>query len=476
MFNFMNSMIMKKIYSYVFTAVASVAAVSCQKEMANEKENIGGEAFEVIAIANDVTKTTLVDGVKTYWVGNDELTVFDAEVKNQKFTTDITESAASARFTTSSFAYPAESETAKLVAVYPYTAGATFNGTEIAGLKMPNEQTASEGNIDPKATIAYANGTFSDNRNLKFKNAYGLFKFAVGETGVTSVVITSNNENLVGNVSVSLSDGKMSIKSNGTQTVTLKGTFTKGKVYYVAAVPGTFSQGIKVSLGLSSGNVEVKSTSNSVTLNANAILELGTLQKKAEDVTIPGGHNGWNTAVSGTPTYYLTWWHVARNVKIGTNEFKFVVDGKWSGGTKGSSTYTSYQAGTDKNDNISINGATANQCYDIYFNKSNYKYYIVPTDNSPWAVAGNFTNANWNDTHMLKPERDYFVVRNVDAPANFEFKFRFKGTWDFAYPNNNVTTKLAAGKYDFYMKKDMSAYAYAAAGTALAQLKWNTIQ
>lgn len=464
---------MKNVYSYMFAAVAMFAAVSCQKETI-APENV--DVYEVIAVATEETRTTLVDGVKTHWTSSDVLTVFDAEGVNQKFTTDITEAAPSARFTTNKFAYPVEPQAA-LIAVYPHTAGATLNGTTVTGLNLPTAQTASANNFDPKATIAYANGTFADNRNLKFNNAYGLFKFTIGEDNITSVAISTNNkENLSGNVSLSIADGKMSVVSNGNSTVTLKGSFTKGSVYYIAAIPGTYTTGIKVSLGTASGTETVKSTSNSVTLNPNSVLELGTIQNKSE-VTIPGGHNSWNTSADGTPMYYLTWWHVARNVAIGKNKFKFCVNGQWTGGEATSSINTVYQAHGDAGKDIQISGATDSSCYDIYFNKNNYKYYITKTDESPWAVAGDFTQS-WNDTYEMTPEKDYFVVRKVPASKdNFEYKFKFKGTsWDFAYPNNNIAPKLKKGDYDFYMKKDMSAYACVANGTTLKSSDWVKIQ
>ena len=181
----MNLDIMKRLFSHMFAAVTVFAAISCQKEMLFSE---GDHAFELIAVATEETKTTLKEGVKTYWTSSDALTVFDAEGVNQKFTTDITTDAASGRFTTNKFAYPVDPESA-LVAIYPYTAGAALNETTVTGLTLPTSQDASANNFDPKATIAYAKGTVADNRNLKFNNAYGLFKFTIGEDKITSVAI-----------------------------------------------------------------------------------------------------------------------------------------------------------------------------------------------------------------------------------------------------------------------------------------------
>ena len=60
---------MKKIYSYVIAAAAMLAAASCQEIV--EPAVKGPEAFSLTAVAGVDTKTTLVDGVKTYWMPTD---------------------------------------------------------------------------------------------------------------------------------------------------------------------------------------------------------------------------------------------------------------------------------------------------------------------------------------------------------------------------------------------------------------------
>ena len=117
MVNIKNQRIMKKIYSYVIAAAAMLAAASCQEIV--EPAVKGPEAFSLTAVAGVDTKTTLVDGVKTYWTPGDELTVFDANGQNQKFVTAITEPAGSAVFSTETFAMPEDMNNAVLLAIYP---------------------------------------------------------------------------------------------------------------------------------------------------------------------------------------------------------------------------------------------------------------------------------------------------------------------------------------------------------------------
>ena len=265
---------MKRIYSYVFAAVAMFAAVSCQKENTIDAPEANEEAFAITAVANADTKTALVDGVKTYWTSTDALTVFDATASNRKFTTDITENSASAKFTTSTFVLPENLETAMLLAVYPYTEGATTDfSTAITGLELPATQQAVAGGFDSDATIAFALGGLADQHNLKFNNVYGLFEFVVNEDNVKEVTIRANGgEKIAGPVSLAL-NGTLVAAEGAVSEVTLEGDFVKGSTYYVALIPGTYASGITVSFD----GEEVKSTSNEVVLEKNQIRGMGEL-------------------------------------------------------------------------------------------------------------------------------------------------------------------------------------------------------
>lgn len=267
--------IMRKIYSYLFAAVAIFTAASCQKDMADLTPH--AEGYSITALAG-TTKTALVDGVKTYWTPGDALTAFDATGANRKFTTAITENAASATFTTPEFILPSDLSSAMLLAVYPYTEGASTDfKTSVTGLELPAVQTACEGGFDSSATIAYTLSSASQQNSLKFSNVYGLFKFVVADEGVTKVTVKANGgECLAGKVALTL-DGNL-VAVEGTSEVTLEGAFVKGATYYLAAIPGTYASGITVYFN----DVEVKSTTSGVTLSKNVVLGLGELATPVE--------------------------------------------------------------------------------------------------------------------------------------------------------------------------------------------------
>ena len=140
---------MKKIYSFAIAAVALFSAASCQKELVNAPMTEGGD-FTVTAIAAADTKTVLVDGVKTYWTPGDKISLFDAEGKAVAFSTDITEAAATAKFTNTA-AYDAP---AVIYAAYPDRGDAQkLNEGIISNFRIAGTQTAVAGSKLPATAV-----------------------------------------------------------------------------------------------------------------------------------------------------------------------------------------------------------------------------------------------------------------------------------------------------------------------------------
>ena len=318
---------MKKIYSYVIAAAAMLAAASCQEIV--EPAVKGPEAFSLTAVAGVDTKTTLVDGVKTYWTPGDELTVFDANGQNQKFVTVITEPAGSAVFSTETFAMPEDMNNAVLLAIYPYTEGAVTNfQTYVANLEIPASQQAVKDGFDPDATLSYALAMGQDAaaKNLKFHNLYGLFKFTVGDAGVTKVTVKANGgETLAGGVALLL-NGTLNVSGDAASEVTLEGTFEKGGVYYVAAIPGTCASGISVLYN----DTVVKTTDKAVQLKPNTVLNLGEIATPEVWGVCGTFTNGWDIASNVHMTPTNSGWYVLEGVELyKDDQFKFVTKNSW---------------------------------------------------------------------------------------------------------------------------------------------------
>ena len=318
---------MKKIYSYVIAAAAMLAAASCQEIV--EPAVKGPEAFSLTAVAGVDTKTTLVDGVKTYWTPGDELTVFDANGQNQKFVTAITEPAGSAVFSTETFAMPEDMNNAVLLAIYPYTQNAyTDFASYVANLEIPASQQAVKDGFDPDATLSYALAMGQDAaaKNLNFHNLYGLFKFTVGDAGVTKVTVKANGgETLAGGVALLL-NGTLNVSGDAASEVTLEGTFEKGGVYYVAAIPGTCASGISVLYN----DTVVKTTDKAVQLKPNTVLNLGEIATPEVWGVCGTFTNGWDIASNVHMTPTNSGWYVLEGVELyKDDQFKFVTKNSW---------------------------------------------------------------------------------------------------------------------------------------------------
>ena len=229
---------MKKIYSFAIAAVALFSAASCQKELVNAPMTEGGD-FTVTAIASADTKTVLVDGVKTYWTPGDKISLFDAEGKAVAFSTDITEAAATAKFTNTA-AYDAP---AVIYAAYPDRGdNQKLNEGIISNFRIAGTQTAVAGSFDP--TFGSAVGTVNEEGVVVFKNINSLIKFTIGGEKAPEAVTFTNGgmRNIAGLFTYNTETGAVLSGDNGAKAITLKPaageSFEVGKSYYIAVIPG----------------------------------------------------------------------------------------------------------------------------------------------------------------------------------------------------------------------------------------------
>lgn len=294
---------MKKIYSIALAAVAILSAASCQKELVNDNFDAAGEKFTVTAVASADSKTVL-DGNTSYWTPGDKITVFNAEGQPVAFDTDITEKAASAKFTnTTEFTAPTS-----LVAVYPDRDGnQLYKNGIITNFRVGGTQTAVAGSFDPTMAGAVGTPKAEGSTELVFNNIHCLVKFTVGgDSAPTSVKLINNSGTMIaGLYKYDLANNAV-INEGAASAVTLTGSFEVGQTYYIAAIP----YDVKTTLTLQFDGEDVK-TSGEVTLEPNKIYNLGTVAKPAAgeepvvsaiDVTRVWGHYGvdgmaWSNSV-----------------------------------------------------------------------------------------------------------------------------------------------------------------------------------
>ena len=181
---------MKKIYSFVFAAIAILSAASCQKEIINAPEvDTDAVPFSFVAERDAETKTVLVNGKSTWWTPGDKVSAFDADGKEvlfNAFKADnsgvLSENSPKALFYTASYSIP---EDYNIVAIYPYREGnATIENGVINNLRIAGTQQAVAGSFDPAFGVAYAKGIVTDPQTppeLKFENIHTLVKFTIAE-------------------------------------------------------------------------------------------------------------------------------------------------------------------------------------------------------------------------------------------------------------------------------------------------------
>lgn len=233
---------MKKIYSFAIAAVAILSAASCQKEMADTPKTEGVD-FTVTAVASAETKTILVDGVKTYWTPGDKISLFNAEGVATAFGTDITENAATAKFTNEEAFTAPEGD---LLAVYPHRIyeGKPVQKIEkdlIKEFRIAGTQTAVAGSFDPAFGVAV--GKKTEEGVIAFSQIHGLIKFTIGGEKAPKKVSFTNGgwRNIAGRFDYNIKTGEITPWNDGS-TVTLvpaEGeSFEIGQTYYIAFISG----------------------------------------------------------------------------------------------------------------------------------------------------------------------------------------------------------------------------------------------
>lgn len=438
---------MKKIYSFVFAAVALFSAASCQDELVNnETPTVQGEKFTITAIADAQTKTALTDeGFNSVWTPGDAIAVIDATTNGVKFTTDIQANSAEATFTsvTEFQTGGAPISMLPLVALYPYQEGLTcsfnipamgLNGDDIIkGITFPSAQQALKNGFDKTAAFTFANSTGAEKDALEFNNLYSLLKVTIAEEGITEVKVSATSGSLAGTVSLDRNTSKFAVVE-GSSSVTLTGEFEKDGVYYICVLPGEYD-GFSIALN----GYTVKTKASAATFAAATVYDLGAVEYPLAKWGIKGnfeGGNSWATLMqmkdNGSTWYFL------KGVRFTTDspEFKFNKSddtGWWIGArTATVEDNTSFKLWGD-NKNITL---TAVGTYDIYFSTALGRAYVSSDGSKPsdpaslWLIGD--AVGGWSDKVELTGTNGVYTANNVDFIVG-EFKIREFGDWDISW-------------------------------------------
>lgn len=267
---------MKQIKAILYLAVLTAMVSACSEdELADNTQPSGKVPMEFYANTDASTRTELTTGNAVYWEANDAISLFDPIGDNNRFYT--TESGPSVTFTGK--AAPAEGT---YYALYPYDTNAQIEGTTIT-TTLPAEQDAREGSFAQGLNPSIA--TADDTNNLYFKNVCALVKFTLDgsiTTTITKATLCGNNgEALAGTLTIDASQenpiANVDPEWAGIE-IALKGNLIAGKTYYFVTAPATLNKGLTLSLYDDKGNVWKKEGTQSATLTASRILNLGTMR------------------------------------------------------------------------------------------------------------------------------------------------------------------------------------------------------
>lgn len=290
--------------------VAMIAAVSCNKEFSNDNL-FRGDVITFRASVDGADTKAVLDGKKSSWEADDKITIINAE-KGFEFS-------ASEAGPAVNFCYNNENKDFsgdKFYAVYP--AGNNYSADfekNTVNAYIPTYQRGvansySAYRLDDNApeqdgTLAIA---YTEDKELKFKNAAALIKFSVANNNITNVKFYGNNkEAITGNMKVTLDANHDVVNVEG-QTTHFTwdngesdelGTWVEmyawagddhkffevgddenPKFYYIAVAPVKFTKGFAVKVIIDGIEHEIKkyTAEGGYELKPNTILNIGELK------------------------------------------------------------------------------------------------------------------------------------------------------------------------------------------------------
>ena len=265
---------MKK-YAYMIAAAVAVLACTKENNPATEPNPVEPQPLVEMTFGASlevpVVSRAVISGNKTLWTSNDKISVFEG-AENREFYS-IGEGA--------EVKFRGEAAAAgTYYALYPYQLGASCTEGEIKAT-VPSEQTATPGSFDPAAALMVARGSES----FEFKNVCSLIKVTVpdGVTGITSIEFSGNkDEKIAGNVTVSFDENGLPVTTGAdVKTITLKAaereTLAAGD-YYIAALPNTYSQGLKLLIHYDNGMFQQAKATGELKVERSAVRPVGSVK------------------------------------------------------------------------------------------------------------------------------------------------------------------------------------------------------
>lgn len=293
----MGVIVMKNFQKFSLMAMAAMAIISCNKEVAQiekPEQDIPVRVFTAFADDNikSDTKTSL-DGVSVVWNEGDAITVYDGDINAYPSaaltSADFNESTKRVEFKVAGM--PQEANV--YYAVYP---SGVSNGNIQSGdltISFPVAQVATASSFGPKANVAIA-ATPAEGEGVNDLQFYN-----VG--GILALTISSDHINVSDIASVRLSAGESKAMSGtittsgvtnediafdvteGKNYVELVGSFTNGSTYYFCVLPGTYGSTaaddnrLKITFTKNDGSFIEYSIKKVLTVERNSNINIGSI-------------------------------------------------------------------------------------------------------------------------------------------------------------------------------------------------------
>ncbi|MCI7002518.1 MAG: fimbrillin family protein, partial [Prevotella sp.] len=270
---------MKKIFKTLPLALIVMSIYSCTSDdetVQDVNDNSSVVTTFTCTQENEGTTTKAAmgpEGKTILWESGDAISIFDGDGNNQFTLKAESNGQKSGSFTGK--CYKSES----YVAVYPYTEGATLSHDRksVSNIVLPDEQEAVAGGFDPKAALMIAK---SETTTLQFKNAVGFIK-VTPLFDCTKIILRAADKTqpLAGKGTIKFDGSDPCIDFTGSKelfySITLSGTITSGKAYYIAVPAVTLVKNWTLTFVTENQNYMRKVTQD-ITFVRSKALNLGT--------------------------------------------------------------------------------------------------------------------------------------------------------------------------------------------------------
>ena len=276
---------MKSVKFSALMAVAVIAA-SCAKEGTHSVDESNKVALEPMCIeASDESQTkTVLVGQSVNWTEGDEIAVYS----NIDYTTGYRFPATDIEGNSATFNGKVPVGTESFFAVYPPERVVSVNKDGVT-VNIPAEQTPAAGTFAEEHNITVAQGTKTPGvpsvGTITFNNVCSYVKFTVPAyvSDVKKVTIISGNA-----IAGDFATASSKIVSNGTNSISMKGSFGAGKTFLFVIAPGTVSD-FSIYIETDSGKW-TRTVSKGFDAKAGVPVKLGTVDFKQVELKAEAKH------------------------------------------------------------------------------------------------------------------------------------------------------------------------------------------